>query len=248
MRVALAVLLVASSAHADSNDLITRPLVLAPGGLTAQLTVEYSLTTRSAGKPISLAPDAWYGVTDRWTLGVIHSNASVDRIDARSSICLRGTELTCDSAYRGSGIDVRYRLRDDVVPRARVLLRDIDPMKPAIALGALVRWTYGRFAVRSDPYLRFGLANRDQGNRAAFVLPVWIGFQPTCRWLLELHTGADGDLAVIRDGWHMPLSAVITARATRAIDVVVEAGFRQLYGPQIDIKERTLMVTVAYSR
>jgi hypothetical protein len=247
VRVALAVLLLASSAHADSTDIITRPLVLAPGHFTAQLTLEYSLAPRSLGKPLSIAPDAWFGVTDRFTLGVIHSSPSVDRIDARSSICLRGTELTCDHAYRGSGIDVRYRLRDDIVPRARLLLRDIDPLKPALALGALLRWTHGRFSLRSDPYLRFGLANRGEGNRAAFVLPVWVGFQPTCRWLLELHSGADGDLAVIHDGWHMPFSAVVTARATSALDIVVEAGFSQLYGPQIDVRQRTLMVTAAYS-
>jgi hypothetical protein len=248
VRVALAMLLLTSTAHANSDDIITRPLVLAPGQVTAALTLEYSLTTRSVGTPVSVAPDAWVGVTDRLTLGVIHSSPSVDRIDARSSLCLRGTELTCDHAYRGSGIDVRYRLRDDIVPRARVLLRDIDPLKPALTLGALMRWTHGRFSLRSDPYLRFGLANRGEGNRAAFVVPVWIGFQPTCRWLLELHTGADGDLAVIRDGWHMPFSAVVTARATSALDIVVEAGFSQLYGPQIDIRQRAVMITAAYSR
>lgn len=211
------------------------------------MTLHYSLVPRSTGEPISIAPDAWYGITDRLTVGLVHSSPSVDRIDARASFCLRGTDLTCDRAYRGSGLDVRYRLHENFAPRARLLVRDVDPFKPALAIGALARWTSGRFSVKTDPYVRLGLANRDQGNRAAFVIPVWVGFQPTCRWLLELHTGADGDLAVLRDGWHMPLSAVVTARATAAIDVVVEAGFSQLYGPQIDIRQRSLLVTVAYT-
>ena len=253
MRVPLAFVmtLASSSAFADSNDIITRPLVLERHHVQAALTLEYSLVTRSVGTPLSIAPDAWVGVTERLTVGVIHSSPSVDRIGSRASFCVRQSELTCDRAYQGSGIDVRYRLRDApfaVAPRVRLLVRDVDPWKPAVTIGTLARWTRGRFSIKTDPYLRFGLANTDHGNRAAFVLPVWLGVQPTCRWLVELHTGAEGDLAVLRDGWHMPFSLVVTARATRALDVVVEAGFSQIYGPQIDYRQRALMITAAYSR
>jgi hypothetical protein len=236
----------AATAHADSTDLVTRPLVLDRHAVQASLTVEYSLISRSVGTPLAIAPDLWVGATEQVTVGVIHSSQSVDRIGARSSFCVRQSELTCDRAYQGSGIDVRYRLRDHVVPRVRVLVRDVDPWKPAVTVGTLARWSRGRFQIRTDPYLRFGLANRDQGNRAAFVLPVWFGVQPTCRWLVELHTGADGDFAVLRDGWHMPLGILVTARATRQIDVVVEGGFSQLYGPQIDLNQRAVMVTASY--
>ena len=251
MRAALALVLVASSAHADSNDIITRSLTLDRLEIEAALTLHYSLTTRSTGTPLSLAPDIWVGVTDRWTAGVIHSSPSVDRIDARASLCLRQSDLTCDAAYQGFGIDVRYRLSGAplaIAPRARLLLRDTDPWKPALTVGALARWSRGRFSIKTDPYLRFGLANRDRGNRAAFMLPIWFGIQPTCRWLVEFRTGADGDLAVLADGWHMPASLVVTARATADLDIVVEAGFSQIFGPQIDYRQRTLMITAAYSR
>ncbi|MEJ7599618.1 MAG: hypothetical protein WKG01_17050 [Kofleriaceae bacterium] len=70
--------------------------------------------------------------------------------------------------------------------------------------------------------------------------------QPTCRWLIELHTGVDGDLAVLRDGWHVPFAIVVTARATQSIDIGVEAGFTQLYGPQTDLKQRAVMFSVSY--
>ena len=249
MRVLLPLLLFAGVARAESDDLVTRPLALARGQLHAQLTLEYSLIQRSTGTPLSLAPDAWVGVTERLTVGVIHSNQSVDRIGSRSTFCLRESREGCDQPYQGSGIDVRYRLRDAplaVAPRVRLLLRDIDPWKPAVTLGTIVRWTRGRFSIASDPYVRLGLANRDKGNRAAFVVPLFLGVQPTCRWLVEVHTGVDGDFAVIRDGWHMPVGLRITAAATSAIDVIVEAGGSQLYGRQVDIKQRHLMIGVAY--
>jgi hypothetical protein len=242
-------LLAAADARADSDDIITRPLALARHQLHAQLTLEYSLIQRSVGTPVSLAPDAWFGVTDRLTVGVIHSNQSVDRIGSRSTLCLRESLEGCDRAYQGSGLDVRYRLRDApfaLAPRARLLLRDVDPWKPAVTLGTLARWTRGRFSIATDLYIRLGLANRDKGNRAAFVVPLYLGVQPTCRWLIEFHTGADGDFAVIRDGWHMPVGLRVTAAATRAIDVTVEAGGTQLYGPQTDIKQRHIMIGVGY--
>jgi hypothetical protein len=238
--------LAGTGAHADPTDLVTRSLVLERNQIEAALTVEVALTERSMGTPIAIAPDVWFGATNEITVGVIHSSPSVDRIDARSTLCLRQSDATCDGTYQGSGVDVRYRASDRVVPRMRFLLRDTDPWKPATTVGALTRWSRGRFSITADPYFRFGLANTEKGNRAAFSLPVWLGVQPTCRWLVELHTGAEGDFAVIRDGWHMPFALKVTARATAQLDIVVEGGFSQLYGPQIDIRQRTLMITVAW--
>ena len=42
----------------------------------------------------------------------------------------------------GSAVDVRWSWREGplaVAPRARLLLRDVDPWKPAVTAGALVR-------------------------------------------------------------------------------------------------------------
>ncbi|MBA3453398.1 MAG: hypothetical protein H0T42_09935 [Deltaproteobacteria bacterium] len=247
------VLSIASGARAEppghATDLVTRSLVLAAGGVEAQLTAEINLQARRVGRPLSLAPDLWYGLTPRWTIGLIHSNRSVDRIDASATFCLRRFQTRCDRLYRGSGIDVRWSWKTgplSVAPRARVLLRDVDPIKPAVTLGAMVRWTRGRFAIESDPYLRLGLANRDEGNRAALFLPVWLAVQPTCHWLIAIHTGYDSELAIWRDGYHVPFGLVVRARATSYLDVGVEAGFTSLLGPQNNIKQRAALVTLGW--
>lgn len=232
-----------------ANDLVTRPLVLAAGEFEARLTAEINLQKARYARPLSLAPDLWYGVTPRWTIGLIHSNPSVDRIDATATFCLRRFQTRCDRLYRGSGIDVLWSWRTGelaVAPRARILVRDVDPVKPAVTLGALVRWTRGRFAIESDPYLRLGVANRDEGNRAALFIPLWFQLQPTCRWLLAIHTGWDGELAILRDGYHIPFGLVVRARATSHLDIGVEAGFTSLLGPQNNIKQRAALVTVGW--
>lgn len=259
MRTLLVVLAVAAASAAtraaaedlgDAEDaIIARPLVLARGELEARLVLDAGLPRSEIGRPLSISPDVWYGVTERLTIGLIHSAAAVDVVDARASFCLRGDFTTCDRAYRGSGLDARWLWRDgplSVAPRARLLLREVDPIKPAIAIGALARWSRGAFAVTSDPYLRLGIANRNRGNRAALVVPIWLAAQPFARATIALHTGWDGELATWRDGWHVPFALEAVVRVTAHLDIGFSAGFPQLIGPQNTEKERAMTLSVAY--
>lgn len=240
-----------SAAGPSPNDLVTQPVVLDAGGVVARVAIELGLTSGRFARPLSIAPDVWIGVLPRLTIGLVHSNGSLDQIDARASLCFRGDARSCDRVYRGSGLDVRWSWRQGalaVAPRGRLLVRDLDPWKPAVTVGALARWTRGRYAITSDPYLRLGLAHRDQGNRAALFVPIWFGVQPAARWLVALHTGWDSELATWRDGWHVPLALEATARVTRHLDAGVAAGFPQLAGPQNNVKERAMSIMLAYRR
>ncbi|HWU88578.1 MAG TPA: hypothetical protein VN253_14950 [Kofleriaceae bacterium] len=240
----------AGTVRAEPRELVARPIVLAPGELEARLVVELGLRVNEPVRPISFAPDVWYGVAPRWTVGVVHSFQSLGLIRDGSSFCFRGeAPYGCERTYRGSGVDVRWSWREGslaVAPRGRFVVRDIDPWKPALTAGALVRWTRGRFAITGDPYLQLGLANRDRGNRAALVVPVWLALQPARRVLVALHSGWDGELAILRDGWHVPVALSASARAYRNLHVAIEAGFRSLVGPQSDAKTRALALTLAW--
>jgi hypothetical protein len=246
-----------SAPRAAATDLINRPLVLDRGELRARLAIEAGFSTAGFAHPLALAPDLWLGVTSRLTLGVIHSSASVDVIDARDTLCLRADAASCSHAYRGGGLDVVWSWRDGelaIAPRGRLLLRDIDPIKPAATLGALIRWTTGRASVLTDPYLRLGLANRALGNRAAVFVPIWLAFEPGFgarssdpgSWLIALHTGWDAELAILGDGWHIPVAVELTTRAIDRLSVGLSAGFPHLLGPQNNVKDRAIAVTLEY--
>ena len=240
----------ARSARAEPRDLVTRPLVLARGEVEARLVAELSVSRGALAAPFSLAPDAWLGLGQRWTVGIVHSAQSLGLIEDGATLCFRGSPpFGCDRAYTGSGVDVRWGWRAGalaVAPRGRLVLRDVEPWKPAVTVGALARWTRGRFAVAGDPYLRLGLANRSRGNRAALVVPIWLAVQPARGWLVALHTGWDGELAIARDGWHSPLGLAVEARAAAHLHVAVEGGFRSLVGPQADVKTRALAISLAW--
>lgn len=247
--VALAVLAAPSHARAGDDGLVTRALVLDPGEVIAQVSAELGLAPGRFARPLSIAPDVWIGVTPRVTLGLIHSDGSLDQIDACASLCVRGDALSCPHVYRGSGVDARWRWREGpiaVALRGRLVLRDVDPWKPAVTVGALARWSHGDYAITSDPYLRLGLANRDRGNRAALVIPIWLAIQPAQRWGIAVRTGWDTELAIWRDGWHVPLALEVGARATDRLDLGLAIGFPHLGGPQNNISERAMSVTVSY--
>lgn len=237
-----------ANVHGDSpNDVVDRPLTLGAGDFEARLAVEIAL--EDGGRPISLAPDLWYGVTDRLTVGLIHSDTSLDQVDATASLCFRGSELTCDHVYTGSGLDVAWSALTGplaIASRARFVIRDTDPFKPAATAGALVRWAHGRFAIYADPYIRFGLANRALGNRTSLFFPVWFAVQPAHGALLSLHTGWNSDLAVVRDGWHLPVAVDATVRVTPELDLALEVGFPSAFGPQNSVHNRALTLSVAY--
>jgi hypothetical protein len=239
-------------ADAGPDDLVARPLVLDDQGLDLRLSVEVGVQRVAFARPLSFAPDAWWGLSPRWTLGLIHSSASVDRIDAGATFCVRESSVpTCDRRYRGSGLDARFGAVAGafaVAPRVRLLVRDIEPFKPAATLGALVRWTRGRFAITGDPYVRLPLANAEQGNRTALSFPLWLAVQPARGWMVTAHTGFDVDVAVLRDGGYGPFGVGVTRRLTPQLDLAVEAGWARLLGPQYDAKHGAVVITVGWHR
>jgi hypothetical protein len=250
-RAAVLVCLLATPARADSSDIVSRSIVLPRGTFAADLTVEVNLAYSYKAAPLSLAPDVWWGATDTLTVGLVHSNASLDRFQPGASVCVRTDDvLYCDSPYHGSGVDARYRLVGrgafELAPRARVLVRDVDPFKPAVTIGAVGKWTRGRYAITFDPYLQLGVANQERGNRAQLWLPVELALQPTCRWQLALSTGWNSALAGLDDGWHVPLAFSTRVRASEHIDVGATLGFASLLGPQNTPKQRVLFISVGW--
>lgn len=208
----------------------------------ADVVVEVDLAHGHVAHPTSLAPDIWWDATPRLTLGLIHSDASVDRIQPGASLCLGSNDpLVCDHVYRGSGVDVIYRLEDWLSPRARFVVRDVDPLKPALLLGALLEGHHLTF----DPYLQIGLLNMTEGNRSALVLPVraHVGVGGAQLWL---DTGWNAELVTWKDGWHVPVGVGASTHVAGHVHAGAELGFRTLLGPQNTPKERVLFVFVSW--
>jgi hypothetical protein len=235
-----------------AQDLVLRRLVLLPGQVEAAVTAEIGLDQGRVAKPWSVAPDFVVGVLPKLDIGIVSSFYRLSRIEAGGGICTQGKVGGCDGAYRNVGVDIRYLALDassdnrtlQIAPRARLLFKEFDPLKPALLLGAFAKWQFHRFAVTADPYLQDGLVNRNKGNRMSLNVPLTLTVQPTCRWAMSLRTGFDFEIAVIKDGWHVPLAALVKVAVTPGIDLDVQAGFPSLIGPQNTTKRRSAGFTL----
>jgi hypothetical protein len=239
--------LTSATARADSvipDTVVGRPLVLGDGALEAELVVEADLA--QVGQPLSFSPDAWLGVTSRLTVGLTTSDAALDLVDDGASICVRPNPFFgCEN--HGAGIDARYAVTDRIAPRIRILERGIEPGKPAVAFGALVRVaSSARLDLVVDPYVQLGLANTQLGNDPEIVVPLLFTWQIVHRLALTVETGYITDATVAVDGFHIPLSGMLTGRVARRVEVAAQVGFTSLGGPQNNVKQREGWLIVRY--
>jgi hypothetical protein len=246
-----------SLADEPATDLVTAPLRPARHHLWVALGYELDLSS-SRGGSRALAPDLTLGLTDDVSLALAHSARSIARIDHPGGLCV--TDCDQRPSY-AAGLLLQHRLiearpaagagqpaaaRPGLAVDAQVglLLRDPDPAKPALLLGAVARWQRGRFAVESAPYLQLGLANRDAGNRHRLVIPLRALVQPTCRWAVGLHSGVNGELAVFGDAYHVPFAFVVRARPLPWLHLSLEGGLASLGGPQNNSRRRFAALTL----
>jgi hypothetical protein len=237
----------ASAAAGPADDLVSRPLVLPAGGFLGNVAVETGLSTNLEGEPTTIAPDLWYGATDRITVGVVHSADALSLVGAGDGVCLGGAAHGCEQAYANLGLDARWSLARgewSAAARVRVVTRRWSPWLPSVRFGALLRWQRGRVAVTSDPQLQIGLYDTDLGNRNAIHVPVWISVQPAPHVELYLRTGVDGDIAVFDDVWGMPLTIGARVAITCRVELAAEGGLVRALGPLGDAKQRVAWIAI----
>lgn len=152
----------AAAAGGEGGDQLT--LQKGRGVLNAYLGI--GLSSGATGKPISLSPDIWYGVTDEITVGLVHSAVGTTGFlgGVGQSLCLTGTGSLCPDLYRNVGAEARYKLKASAfalaVDGGIYALQIQDPMLLDLKVGAIGRWHQGPLAIEASPNLLVGLTNR----------------------------------------------------------------------------------------
>jgi hypothetical protein len=162
-------------------------MTLPAGRAFVQVFAEINLSTDQALKPLSIAPDLWYGVNDQLTVGLVHSNRGSTGFfgGTGAGLCLTGSDNGCGKVYNNLGIDARYHFyRSGGITMAAdggLFARSFDPFALALKVGATGRWQSGQLAVDLAPSIFAGLTERDpegevdvevSSNKEIFLLPV----------------------------------------------------------------------------
>jgi hypothetical protein len=216
----------ATSAHADSDPALDADgpdqLVMPKGKLAIDAYFEIGMTKDNAGKPVSLAPDLWYGLSDELSIGLVHSLVGTAGLmgGQGDSLCLSSTSSGCAHVYNNGDLDLRYGLAKGNVAFALqggLFLRDTDPFEMGVNVGALFRAHSGGLALEIDPQFFFGFTHRDDGNKDELTIPVtgMVNIVPALALLAQI--GFDIPLENTGDFWAMSIAFGLRYRLTGQI-------------------------------
>jgi len=193
---ALAVL--AGPASAQTSDVTEeRQMTLQKSGILVQAFLEISLSQDAVAKPISLAPDVWYGVSDILTVGLVHSSRAATGLlgTAGDGLCLTGSDNGCAKFYNSVGVDGRYHLyragNITVSADSGLFARSFDPFALALKAGAVGRWESGQLAFEAAPSLFLGVTERQGYNKEQLILP------GTALYAITPKIGLAGQLGIV---------------------------------------------------
>jgi hypothetical protein len=160
----------------------TRPITLAKGMVEIQGDIFINLSKDNVFKPFAIAPDIYYGVDDKLTVGLTHG----------IGLCLTGEENGCAKVYNDFGLDALFMLQRkpnmEIAAHGGLDVNAIDPFTLALRVGALIKYTTGKIGIFIDPAITIGITERDGavdpitmvavgGNKETISLPIAVRFQ-----------------------------------------------------------------------
>ncbi len=172
---------------------VERPINVAKGMIEIRADVFVNLSKDAVAKPLAIAPDIYYGVSDKLMVGLTHN----------LGLCLTGTDSGCAKVYNDVGFEgvfsVKRDAKMDLAVAGGLELASLDPMLARLNVGARFKYRAGKIGIYVDPNLGLGLNKRTSdpvtglgGNKEALSLPVKIGFQATPKLFAYVRTGIGG--------------------------------------------------------
>ena len=84
------------------------PHTLRQGGVSIDGDVVIGLSSGSAGEPINIVPNIYYGVSDQLSVGLAHNPGAEIFQTAGRGLCLTGTSGGCGKVYNNLSLDSLY--------------------------------------------------------------------------------------------------------------------------------------------
>ena len=236
------VLTVAPSAFADDEDVSSAPDgqyavmrgVQGPAGMfAARILLDINLSTDLAGKPISLAPDLYYSVSDKLQLGLLHEGPMGWQARPGFGLCLTGEDNGCPEVYDNVGFDVMYGVSFGEVhlsTHSSLFLGPFDPLAANLALGVAGKVRLGtKVGLLFDPKIAIALSEREIYDDALFI-PLELQFQAGRGTTLKLLTGLLGGLSAFGDTYEIPLGFGLLQNLNPHFDIGLRLSFDNLLG------------------
>lgn len=175
--------------------------------------LDFNLSDGVAFEPVSLAPDLWYGASDKLSVGLAHSGLAVSGFwgGAGTGLCFTGEDKGCVNTYSNAALQVRYDLGSKVnglAVEGGLIVRDFDPFVLAGKVGVVYVKELGSLQAMVSPNFQFGMSERDAGNKEFLNVPLSLLYKVKSRVGVGVQTGVALPLSNSSDLWRLPLSLV----------------------------------------
>ena len=207
------------------------------GSWNIRVYLNINLSADLVGKPVSVAPDLMYAVSDRLQLGIVHTGPMGWQTLPGSGLCLSGTDSGCPKVYNNIGFDLLYGL---VFGRSFLsahgsfyVLSFADPSATMLTLGLAGKVHVAEgVALFLDPQLGIGVTGRDEvtGTKEALFIPVELEYQAGAALQLKLFTGISGPFDGFGDAYQVPLGVGGLYNVNTRFDLGLRFSFDNLLG------------------
>lgn len=220
----------ASAQEEAGEEPVVQPAQPGPTLRAGALAVLASLQlgTSRGGKaiePISIAPDAFYGVSDRLELGVVTSWYGITGFWSGamlgalpSGLCASSKPeaeggIGCARRFDNVGAEAHYALMGEgafqMAASGGLHAASFDPLTLDVKLGVHGRWRAGRIGLSFAPSLFIGITERHDppdgaGNKETVQLPVAVTFAAMPQLLVGLQSGVRGPIDGFEGGYSIP--------------------------------------------
>lgn len=219
-------------------------MTLPGGAFYVNGVVESNLGKGAAGTPISIAPDLWYGASDKLTLGLVHSSRGATGFLTGfvNGLCFHGGDGggACAGGlgkiYTTVGAEGRIAIHEGNFAVAVPVGLYASSFNPDIVLSAKVgligRWQSGPIALELQPSLFVGITQRqiDMGgtkvsnNEDRLGLPLTVFYQLSPAFGLAAQTGVTMVVEHAADTYQVPVALGLAWWATPKLSVDLAFG------------------------
>ena len=227
--------------HAAADDELSlgngfESLVTSPQAWRISMTTTVNLSSGQVLQPITVGPDATFGVAKRVELTLAHSSKRQTGFASggvAGGLCLRVEARGCPDIYDRPAVLGRVAILDGPLELAAgagvVFVELAGPFSMSGKLGLIARAAGGRLAAWTNPNIHIGLTARDGAgesqNRERLNVPVWFGVAVSELVNFGLEAGVRGALDDFANVFEVPVHLSANAALSDTLGVGLSAGF-----------------------
>jgi hypothetical protein len=236
-------------------DYNARPLTLSKGMLGIHADIVSNLSSGKGGKPVNIAPNLYYGVTDQLTIGVAE-NPEAEFLPVGYGLCLGGTYCNNKFFNNVSG-DLLFSLARaptmELVFHGGIDLAPLSPFTVSGRGGVLMKFiASGPIAIMADPSVSAGITGRGPptNNREYLNVPIRVGYQAAPQanvgLIADINGALDPPMGTFFDGFSIPVGLNGWLTPNEKLDIGANFTFLNLAGRGGGLAGRTLALSANY--